>query len=264
MKRSLAAYLIILGVATAGAAGTPTYRPEETRYPHRARCALNLLEIGQRVQTYVLARDGEYPPALSAVFALPGTTGEEMQSLICPAARRQVSRDELVTNYAYVHLKTPPELPPLPGPEGEPDEPDADDPDEPDEQDEPDEPDEPDEAEEFEPFMMVFDAEPVHQQGRNVLFSDLELQYMPEAEFQALLAEQSHRFEREGREYEIVWEDSIALTEQQYRALRRPAPFHLRSPHFLITLGLLAAIAGVLLALASLKKRQQAESEDTP
>ncbi len=257
MKRSLAAYLIILGVATAGAAGTPTYRPEETRYPHRARCALNLLEIGQRVQTYVLARDGEYPPALSAVFALPGTTGEEMQSLICPAARRRVSRDELVTNYAYVHLKTPPELPPLSGPEDEPDESNADEPDEPDA-------DEPDAAEEFEPFIMVFDADPVHQQGRNVLFSDLELQYMPEAEFQALLAEQSHRFEREGRQYEIVWEDSIALTEQQYRALRRPAPFHLRSPHFLITLGLLAAIAGVLLALASLKKRQQAESEDTP
>ncbi len=257
MKRSLAAYLIILGVATAGAAGTPTYRPEETRYPHRARCALNLLEIGQRVQTYVLARDGEYPPALSAVFALPGTTGEEMQSLICPAARRRVSRDELVTNYAYVHLKTPPELPPLSGPEDEPDEPDENEPDDPNA-------DEHNEADEFEPFIMVFDADPVHQQGRNVLFSDLEVEYMPEAEFQALLAEQRYRFEREGREYEIVWEDSIALTEQQYRALRRPAPFHLRSPHFLITLGLLAAIAGVLLALAALKKKQQAESGNTP
>lgn len=257
MTRFVAVPVLAACLAMADDVPTGGTAPADTRYPLRAECAVNLLEIGKWIRTYRLARDGQYPPRLSAVFDQPGTPADDLRALLCPAAERQVDRDRLVPAYAYVHVKTPSK--PLPAGEPPPEpEPPADEDESGNDEAEPEATDR-EEPEAEEPFMLVFDAEPVHQAGRNVLFSDLRTRYLPESEFQVRLAEQKDRWDREGREYEIVWEDAIPLTEEQYAGLRTGGPRLLRSPHFVITVGLLIAIAVVLLALAALKKKQAAE-----
>ena len=169
-----------------GAAGPvqQEHRPEQTRYPLRARCALNLIELSQWLQTFAMARDGMLPAKLSEVFV--DTSGGKWRCLVCPGTKAALVEGGLYPSYAYVNVT----------PGGR-------------------------KLEIEQEDILAFDAEPVHQGGRNVLFSkDMEVRYLEESEFQERLAEQRAKWEKRDKKLEVVRQDLIPLDESQAQIAR--------------------------------------------
>jgi prepilin-type processing-associated H-X9-DG protein len=150
----LLATLTAVGDVTASAAMPPGPgpAPEQTQFPKRAACAQNLLQIGVRLLMWSKDHDGQLPTRLSDVF------GESLKTegglLVCPAAQPQVVPGGFSPSYGYVVAPGRRLFDAKP------------------------------------PLMLVFDGEPVHQGGRNVLFTDGDVQYIADDIFQKKLTEQ--------------------------------------------------------------------------
>jgi hypothetical protein len=218
----------LLAMAAHGMALEEGHDPSKTRFPARAQCGLHLIEIAQRIQLYAAANDGMLPLRLSQAYTDIAGGGDAWQSLICPAARPELVDGRFQPSYHYVTV--------VPGGRKL----------------------EPKDVESKDPEMLVFDAAPVHQKGRNVLFSDMEVRYVPEAEFQELLASQTAKWaKREGVQMKIEGNDVVALDEEQQRRFPRPGRSFTRSIHFKITLGLVLAIVIVLVLLLIISRRRR-------
>ncbi len=194
--------------------------PEETRYPLRARCAMNLLEVGEWLQIFALAKNGALPSKLSEAFV--DTSGANWRCLVCPADAPEPVEGGFYTSYAYVNV----------APGGR-------------------------KLRENGKDILAFDAQPVHQGGRNVLFSNMEVRYLKEPEFQKLLAEERARFLKRGKTLEIVRQDFIPLTETQLRNFKPSGQSFLGSVHFKITAAIVLAIGVVLVLLAMLRRKRR-------
>jgi hypothetical protein len=153
------------------------HSPGRTLYPDRAQCALNLLEVGRRLASYAGGHGGELPPKLSDAFtdADPKTLG----CLACPGMAPMVFTGGFRVSYAYVRPK-----------QGRLTRQEAGD------------------------DILVFDLEPVHEGGRNVLFANLEVKHFEEAEFDRLLSDQRDRWTKRGRTLEVVRHDVIPLQDE--------------------------------------------------
>jgi len=217
MNRLLLSLLLAGGLLAAGPAPKGP-GPEDTLYPERAECAVNLARIAKRLKVFALANEGRLPRKLSDAFV--DTSGEELRCLRCPAALPAVVQGGFYPSYAYV-------LPP----DGQPDA----------------------EAQD----ILVFDGAAVHEDGRNVLLSDLEtIQYVAEAEFQKALEEQRGRWEKAGKEFTIVRQDFIPLTVAQRGGFENTGRSFFRSTHFKIC-ALLVLAMGVVIVLLALRSRKR-------
>jgi len=211
----------VLAIALGALPGGPLAEgpaPAETRHPLRARCALNLLDIGKALQTFALARDGMLPARLSELFV--DTAGDRWRPLVCPATAPTPVEGGLYCTYAYVHA----------APDGRELRPDARD-------------------------VLAFDAEPLHQNGRNVLFSDMQVEYVPETDFQKLLAAERAKWQERGKTLDIVRDDFIPLTKEQLAALAASRRSFVQSFHFRVALALVLAIAAVAALLVHRSRR---------
>ncbi len=201
------------------------YRPEETRYPLRARCAINLIEIGKHIQLFTLAREGILPSKLSEVFV--DTSKGWWRCLVCPSAKPAIVEGGFYTSYAYVNVT----------PDGR-------------------------KIEDCGEDILVFDAEPAHQNGRNVLFTNMKVKYLEEPDFQKLLAKQRAKWEMQGKKLEIVRQDFIPLDETQLRNLNHERRSFFSSVHSKIALAIMLAIAVVAAFLVlKLRKRRTPTSQ---
>jgi hypothetical protein len=210
----------LLAVAASGAMlPGPAPTPDETRFPERAACAMNLLDIGVRLLQYAGEHEGQLPAKLSDAF------GAELKAeggrLVCPSARPQVVPGGYSPSYGYVAAPGKRLL------EADP------------------------------PVMLVFDGEPVHQDGRNVLSSNGEVEFLAEEVFQKRLAEQLATL---GNGAKVVREeDVIPLTaEEMARSRGRGGPTW--QPY--ATIALTAGIVIVVLLLALRSKRGPARKEE--
>ncbi len=222
--RRLTTMLILACLCLAGSPALllgEEHRPEHTQYPLRAQCALNLMEAGKYLQVFALARDGMLPSRLSEAFA--DASDGSWRCLVCPADKLAVTQAGLRPSYAYAHI----------APGGR-------------------------KADDGEEDILMFDAQPVHEGGRNVLFSDMKaVRYLSEADFQKLLAEQAAKWREQGKRLEIVSEERIPLSERDRQALGREGRTGRDALYFGIVLGIVALILVVvlLLVLQSQKRR---------
>jgi len=230
VKRLTAALLLMLLSARLLLAAAPPFAPPapgvapgETQHPDRAECALRLLQVGDVIQQYVLANDGRLPARLSEAFE--GQVPQVGGALICPAMRPRVMGEHFRPSYHYI------------APNGR-------------------------TLAEIRGEILAFDAEPVHENGRNLLVSDadsggrLQVIYLAEDAFQKQLAEQRTRTEQRGGEFHIIEDDLIPLKGLDPSA---PTPQTggdlFASTHFRVVVGLLAGIVIVLVALMLLRSR---------
>ncbi|MFH1731820.1 MAG: hypothetical protein ABIF82_09245 [Planctomycetota bacterium] len=214
------------------AAGPPQdgQAPEDTRYPDRARCAMNLIELSARLGAFAAAHGGALPSKLSE--ALTGTDPERWRCLICPGARPAVVRGGFHPSYVYLNIT----------PGGRKLETGAED-------------------------IVAFDSGPVHQDGRNVLLSTMDVVYLSEAEFQTKLAAERQKWERAGKKVEFVRQDFIPLDDAQAEAMREDSAARpsggwralTGSVHFKIAVVLVIAI-GVVAVLLALQARKRNET----
>ena len=178
--RGLLASIVAMSLCWTAAAGESN-APEQTQFPERARCGLNLVEIGKRLQTCVAEHGGEFPSKLSQVFIDLPTS--DWGLLTCPAAAPAVVEGGFYPSYSYVAM-TPEARRSSDGGED----------------------------------IVAFDSAAVHEGGRNVLLSDLAtVQYLAEAEFEKRMAEQRARWEARGRKLDVIAQDLMPLRERTGR-----------------------------------------------
>lgn len=202
--------------------------PGDTRYPDRARCAMNLIELSARLGAFAAAHDGALPSKLSET--LTGADPGRWRCLICPAARPAIVTGGFHPSYVYLGI-TPGGRKLDTGSED----------------------------------ILAFDSRPVHQDGRNVLLSTMEVVYLGEAEFQTKLAAERQKWEKLGKKVEFVRRDFIPLGDAQARAMREDSAAKSSgrwsaltgSVYFKITAVIVIAIGVValLLALQARKRR---------
>ena len=197
--------------------------PEETARPLRAGCAMNLLEIAKMLELYATARDGAFPSRLSELFT--EVSGGNSRCLVCPAASPQVVEGGFRPSYAYVDV--------VPGGRNIADGPDD---------------------------IVAFDAEPVHEGGRNVLFSNFDVEYMKDADFWETLTRQEEQWKEQGKTLNVVLDDLLPLTAGELRAMKAGATPFFDSVHFKIALLLVLAIIvlAAYLVILSLKRKSAA------
>ena len=221
---------IALGLACSLVAAAPPQdgqAPEDTRYPDRARCAMNLIELSARLGAFAAAHDGALPSKLSE--ALTGTDPDRWRCLICPAARPAVVKGGFHPSYVYLNIT----------PGGRKLDAGAED-------------------------VVAFDSWPVHQDGRNVLLSTMEVVYLGEAEFQTKLAAARQNWEKLGKKVEFVRQDFIPLDDAQVEAMREDSAAKpsggwsalTGSVYFKITAVIVIAI-GVVVVLLALQARKR-------
>lgn len=216
----LAAFVCIALTAVAAEEGVA---PEGTLYPERAQCGVNLLELGARLRQFAAAHDGALPSKLSEAFA--DKDPAPLRGLICPAARPAVTNGGFYPAYAYVNI--------TPGGrriEGESED------------------------------ILAFDAEAVHEDGRNVLLTTMRVVYMKDADFQKALNAERARWEKAGKRMEIVDDDLIPLADPDALSASPEAESgglsaFLASAHFKIVVVLVVAI-GIILVLLVLRSRK--------
>lgn len=195
-----------------------------TEPPHlRTECAVNLVEMGKRLHAFAVTRGGVLPSKLSEAYI--GTSKSVLGELVCPSARPDVVPGGFRPAYACVNV--------APGGWA---------------------------MQERTADIFVFDREPVHDGGRNVLLADLEtVVYMKEADFQAALVEQQRRWKLKDKELLVIEHDFIPLKDP---LARRPAvsgrTWHsfFASVHFKIATTLMLAIATITIILL-LRKRER-------
>ncbi len=216
----------------AALAAEPGVAPEATRFPERAECGVNLLNISAALQAFAAAHDGALPSKLSEAFA--GAERTELQNLICPAARPRVTEGGFHPSYAYVNIT----------PGGRKLAPDAED-------------------------ILAFDLAPVHEGGHNVLLTTMRAVYMEEVDFLSALDEQRARWEKLGKKVEIISQDLIPLADGDPLPARPdidPAAntdrwdAFVASAHFKIAVVVLIAIGFVLLLLVLQSRKTPAGS----
>ena len=211
----------ILFSGAAGAAFAGAAAPEETKFPHRAACAVHLLDIGRVLATYALAHDGALPEKLSIPYTVD-MSAAGWTNLICPANIPPLVNGGFYPSYVYVVIEGR-----KAGAEPE--------------------------------SIVAFDHAPVHEGGRNVLMGDLEnVRYLPEQEFQALLAAQQARAAAEGKKLLLVTDDFIQLTQQEQSVLDRQSSSPVKSVFFKLTLVIVMAIIGTLVLLYLTRRRSAA------
>jgi len=200
---------------------------EELTSSVRTRCAMNLIEIGTQILGYAQRTGGQLPSKLSEAFA--GKIKEKGSCLTCPAMRPAITVGGFFPSYAYVNV--------VPGPRN---------------------------LADAEGDILVFDSEPVHDGGRNVLLSDADeggrfrVKYLKEADFQKMLAEQRKRWEQRGKKLEIVRQDLLPLDGLQPETSEEPgrtARGFFASFHFKAALIIVIMIVGAALLLVLLWKR---------
>lgn len=234
MKRGLLLLLVLYLLApqaSAADAAAITSEPAglgEAESPRRrTECALNLAEISKRLHAFAVAHNGALPSKLSEAYV--GTSASALGELICPSARPHVVPGGFYPAYAYVNI--------LPG--GQTTQKDTAD-------------------------ILVFDREPVHDGGRNVLLADLEtVAYMKETELQSALAEQQRRCQAEGKEFVVVQDDFIPLRDprdlQPGGAMGTSRHSFFASVHFKIAAALVLAIAAIAVVLV-LRRRERSRT----
>ena len=207
--------------------------PKATRYPERAECGINLLQVSARLLQFAAAHDGALPSKLSDAFA--GAEPAELRHLICPAARPNITNGKFCTSYAYVNIT----------PGGRKIDADAED-------------------------ILAFDMEPVHEGGRNVLLTTMRAVYMEETDFQKALVEQREKWEKLGKNMEIVTQDLFPLADEEALPAAsdsEAAPGGLSafvaSAHFKIAIVILIAI-GIVLLLLVLQSKKNSSDGQTP
>ena len=226
MSRLLLAVILFCPTAT-------TEPAEELTRSVRARCVMNLVEIGTEILAYAQKTGGTLPSKLSEAFA--DKIKEKGSCLTCPAVRPAITAGGFFPSYAYVNVV--PGRRKLADAEGD---------------------------------ILVFDSEPVHDGGRNVLLSDAEeegrfrVKYLPEADFQKMLADQTARWEGKGKKLEIVRRDLLPLEGLQLETSEKPgrtARGFFASFHFKVALIIIVTIAAVvvLLALLAMQGRKPKE-----
>jgi hypothetical protein len=227
--------LILVGLLAApGAAGPPVPEigsgadPAGTRYPFRAECAVHLIELGRRIETYTRTHGGALPDKLSDLFV--GDELEARRHLVCPGMKPLVTQGGFLSSYAYVTVETGRRT-----------------------------------IEDVKDAILAFDLQPVHQDGRNVLWMrradrgvETHVTYLKEAEFQETLAEQQAIWKEKSRPLRVVERDLIPLKPQELDRLTEPGgPSFFDSVHFPIALVLVLGIAVCLVLLALRARRSR-------
>ncbi len=190
----------------------------------RTECALNLVEMSKRLNAFALTRNGGLPSKLSEAYI--GAPRSALGELVCPSAKPDVVPGGFHPSYAYVNI--------VPGGwalQGK----TAD--------------------------ILVFDREPVHDGGRNVLLADLEtVVHMKEADFQAALAEQQKRWKAQDKELVVVQDDFIPLRDPlDLRPVGAPSRSWrslFSSIYFKVAATLVLAIAAIVMILL-LRERER-------
>ncbi len=221
----LALILALVVLLTPAASAGEGLAPADTRYPLRAQCALNLLDVGCGIQAFVLAHSGTFPSKLADAFRVDTASGN-WRALICPATGPRFTDTGLIPSYAYLNLS--------PGRK------DSD-------------------SAEDNTDILVFDREPVHEGGRNVLLADRRtVEYLTETEFQNRLAAQAAKWQKRSATQEVPSDDFIPLDRDQITGYQRAHVSFLHSMHFTIIAVLLAAIALVSALLIMHSRRKKA------
>jgi hypothetical protein len=219
--------LALMCAVASAAAPREGVAPSMTQFPERARCGVNLIDVGKAIQAYVFARGGNFPSRLSEVFAVD-TEVAGWQSLICPAGEPKFTESALAPSYAYENLSDR-------------------------------------KAPDDKTDILVFDRAPVHEGGRNVLLADLEtVRYLTEADFQQQFAAQKARWEKQGRKFSIVGEknddDYIPLSAEQIQAYERSRRSFWQSPHLKIVAALVVAMGLVSALLIAHKRKHRSQA----
>ena len=190
----------------------------------RAECAMSLIEIGKRLQLFAARRQGMHPSKLSELVT-EGTPSAG-QYLACPGALPNVVTGGFYSSYAYLAVV----------PDGR-------------------------KLDTKQQEMLAFDATPVHENGRNVLYSNMAVDYLKEPDFQKRLAAEQERYRKQGKKLEVVQLDFVPLADGQLLNLERDAGSFFDSVHVKITLAILLGIGLVLvLLLAVVQRRKSGEA----
>jgi len=215
----------LAGSVVAAAPPQPLVDAEELAASDRAQCAVNLIEIGRRIDAYAGSHDGALPNGLSELFAGEGPS--VLRTLVCPAARPAVAKGGFYPSYLYVRTKS----------DGTLDVADDD--------------------------VLAFDAEPVHEDGHNALLVKGEVVYLSRTAMRARLAEQRERWGKLGHELELAAPDLVPLDEEGLGIVRErtggPAGrwgAFFASGHFKIIVALVIAIGLVGVLLVRQRRKQ--------
>lgn len=213
---------LMSGVALAAGAA-----PDETRFPHRAACAVHLLDVGKVLATYALAHDGALPEKLSVPYIVDMSSAG-WTNLICPAKVPPLVNGGFYPSYVYVFIEGRKAA-------AEPD------------------------------SIVAFDSEPLHEGGRNVLMGDLQnVRYLSESDFQAFLAAEQARVAATGKKLVLVTDDFVQLTQKEQSVLDRQDKSLFQSAYFKLTLGIVVAIIATLIALFITRRRSTAVDKAEP
>jgi|GEM_PF-3355728 len=231
MNRTLVAVCLAL-LLPAGALAQESqegFAPEETARPLRAGCAMNLLEIARMLQLHATARDGAFPSRLSELFT--DVSGGNSRCLVCPAASPQVVEGGFRPSYSYVEV--------TPGGRNIADGPDD---------------------------IVAFDADPVHEGGRNVLFSNFDVAYMKDADFWKMLLRQEQEWNARGKTLNVVLDDFLPLSAGELSTLTagNASSSFFDSVHFRIALLLALAIIALAAYLVILSRKRKSATGPPP
>ena len=223
--KNVAILLCLAGSVVAAAPPQPLVDTAELAASDRAQCAVNLIEIGRRINAYAAAHDGALPDGLTELFAGEGPSA--LRTLVCPAARPAVAKGGFYPSYLYVRTKSDGKL------------------------------------EVADDDVLAFDAEPVHEDGHNALLAKGEVVYLSRTALRARLAEQRERWAKLGHELELAAPDLVPLDEAGLDTIRERTggkasrwDAFFASGHFKIIVVLLLAI-GLVGVLLVLQRRKQ-------